>query len=543
MHFSVLPVNSRVQNQPSNFVYLVADNWNDWWEYRTLYQVYYKDKRDEVTYIGSVKIGEFNMNQERPNLSDSFDFLEPHQFSLGQDKYYYENLNRLGDSFRDEYLTNMNDIALKPELLDKVYTERVTTQSIMREVKLETVINNFRLLALGESQLQNYNFTYKALNVVDNSITYDINFITQPNSNPPTNLYGIIGRNGVGKSQLLRNMVKSLLEPNNSNSNIGCFHSAFPLAEDENLFENIIYISFSAFDENGIVQNRVKKKNKVRYSYIGLKKIKKRIKSNNVADEKIVTKSTEELRDELIKSIWMCKNVPSKNVRLMNAIEMLNSDPIFSQSGIVELLESGEIEKEITKNRNRKSALTQEEKEAIWSEFLIKAEPICRKFSSGHSIVLLTISNLIRELEESTLVLLDEPESHLHPPLLSTFTRILSNLLVKRNGIGIIATHSPVVIQEIPSKCVWIFNRYGSHLNFEKPEIETFGENINILTREVFSYELTNSGFHRILTEAAVKYRDYDEALKSFNNELGMQAQAILRALINTEERKRNEAD
>ncbi|MFG4140517.1 AAA family ATPase, partial [Klebsiella pneumoniae] len=69
-------------------------------------------------------------------------------------------------------------------------------------------------------------------------------------------------------------------------------------------------------------------------------------------------------------------------------------------------------------------------------------KPICKKFSSGHSIVLLIICRLIEELEEKTLVLLDEPESHLHPPLLSTFIRILSDLLVKRNGIGLIATHS-----------------------------------------------------------------------------------------------------
>lgn len=150
---------------------------------------------------------------------------------------------------------------------------------------------------------------------------------------------------------------------------------------------------------------------------------------------------------------------------------------------------------------------------------------------------MLTISKLIEELEESSLVLLDEPESHLHPPLLSTFTRILSNLLVKRNGVGIIATHSPVILQEIPRKCAWIFNRSGSNLKFERPEVETFGENINIITKEVFSFELTNSGFHKLLEDVANKTDSYQEALEYFNNELGMQARAILRALMVTEEK------
>jgi predicted ATP-dependent endonuclease of OLD family len=68
--------------------------------------------------------------------------------------------------------------------------------------------------------------------------------------------------------------------------------------------------------------------------------------------------------------------------------------------------------------------------------------------SSGHAIVLLTITRLVATVEEKTLVLLDEPESHLHPPLLSAFIRALSDLLYDRNGVAIIATHSPVVLQE-----------------------------------------------------------------------------------------------
>ncbi|MFD5021068.1 AAA family ATPase [Paenibacillus sp. NPDC058367] len=537
MEFCVLPVNSNVALYPEERIYLVMDNWNDWWEFRSLYQVFFKDERKEVTYIGSVKIGEFDM-EDRPNLPDEvFGFLDENLFSLGQDKYYYENLNRLGDKFRDEYLKSMNDIALDPDLLNKVYNERVTTRSLMRDISLAQINNSFQKLALGESRLQKYHFKYTAVNIINNSITYDIEFTTKPNSNPPTNLYAIIGRNGVGKSQLLRNMASSLLGHSKNNPNIGTFEDLI-LGSEDNLFENIIYISFSAFDKNEIVKNQLKKKNKIGYSYIGLKKVRKskKLGSTNV-NEKIVTKSTEELREELCHSIWKCKSIPSKSVRLRNAIEMMSSDPIFSQSDISSLLNESELEKKIKDSKTKNSSLSSEEKSEIFDEFLDKANLICEKFSSGHSIVLLTIANLINELEESTVVLLDEPESHLHPPLLSTFTRILSNLLVKRNAIGIIATHSPVVIQEIPRKCVWIFNRYGPNLKFEKPEIETFGENINTLTREVFSYELTNSGFHKLLADAASEYDNYEEALESFNDELGMQAQAILKALINKENR------
>lgn len=71
---------------------------------------------------------------------------------------------------------------------------------------------------------------------------------------------------------------------------------------------------------------------------------------------------------------------------------------------------------------------------------------IVDKMSSGHAVVLLTISRLVAKVEEKPLVLIDEPESHLHPPLLSAFTRAISELLHNRNGVAIIATHSPVVL-------------------------------------------------------------------------------------------------
>ena len=64
------------------------------------------------------------------------------------------------------------------------------------------------------------------------------------------------------------------------------------------------------------------------------------------------------------------------------------------------------------------------------------------------------MTHLADRVAERTLVLIDEPETHLHPPLLSAFVRAMSDLLIDRNGVAIIATHSPVVLQETPRTCV-----------------------------------------------------------------------------------------
>ncbi len=161
---------------------------------------------------------------------------------------------------------------------------------------------------------------------------------------------------------------------------------------------------------------------------------------------------------------------------------------------------------------------------------------LVERMSSGHTIVLLAITNLIETIEEKTLVLIDEPESHLHPPLLSAFTRALSDLLVDRNAVAIIATHSPVVLQEVPKSCVWKLERTRNEGRAFRPESETFGENVGILTREVFGLEVTKSGFHALLAQEVEDNQSFEEILEKYDNQLGFEAQAVLRALISNRE-------
>lgn len=167
-----------------------------------------------------------------------------------------------------------------------------------------------------------------------------------------------------------------------------------------------------------------------------------------------------------------------------------------------------------------------------------EASGLIRKMSSGHAIVLLIITKLVAITEEKTLILLDEPESHLHPPLLSAFIRALSDLLYDQNGIAIVATHSPVVLQEIPRLCVSKIQRVGLATNVERPSIETFGENVGVLTREVFGLEVVKSGFHKLLTKSVAEGQTYEEIIRSYNEQLGMEAKVLLKLLIN--ERDKN---
>lgn len=485
----------------ANIIYLQADNWDDWFKYETLYHlIYIDDSRDEHN-IGSLKIGQFEMEkgQRRPKIPSKFKFLDDTFFSVGQDVSYYENLNELGEDLRDYILAALKDIALNHEIYEKAIREDVTKVSLLRDVSTTSIEGQFRRLAQGNARLSSYRFSYTApKNKGSEFPPMCLSFNVEPDSNPPTNIHVLIGRNGVGKTFLLDKMINSLIDVNVSKAKYGYFTSD----KRERIFANLVSVTFSAFDNTEPLPEIKDKTKGIQYSYIGLKRVKTTKEPNPSPKSPII------LRNEFVKSIEACRR-GAKNSRWKSALKELESDVIFKESEITSI---ADIYDE--------------------NEFKEKASELFNKLSSGHKIVLLTITRLVETVEEKSLVLLDEPESHLHPPLLSAFIRALSNLLIQRNGVAIIATHSPVVLQEVPQSCVWKLRRTGANAIIERLETESFGENIGILTREVFGLEVTYSGFHKLLMSSVNEMDSYEEVLDSFNNELGLEAKAIVKVLF-----------
>ena len=160
--------------------------------------------------------------------------------------------------------------------------------------------------------------------------------------------------------------------------------------------------------------------------------------------------------------------------------------------------------------------------------------------SSGHAIVLLSITKLVEYIEEKTLVLIDEPEGHLHPPLLSAFIRAISDLLVNRNAVAIVATHSPVVLQEVPKSCVYKIKRIGAVAGVERPKKETFAENVGTLTREVFGLDVEKSGFHELLKEDVLSGLSYEQVINEYDKQIGFEGKLILQSMVSSFENGEN---
>ncbi|MGM7633399.1 AAA family ATPase, partial [Serratia marcescens] len=150
------------------------------------------------------------------------------------------------------------------------------------------------------------------------------------------------------------------------------------------------------------------------------------------------------------------------------------------------------------------------------------------KLSSGQKIVLSILSSIYEHIEDNSLVIIDEPETHLHPSLIASFMHSVRAMLTKFNSYAIIATHSPVILQETPSKFVQVLDGTILSPKVKKLKKECFGEEISTLTEDVFKVSIEDSNFYQTLTTLAGDGYSADDADKLFGKRLGMTARSFL---------------
>lgn len=450
----------------------------------------------------------------RPLTAGSYDHLNDQYFSLGQEDTYYEKIKTLGDDLRTSILETLRDMAFDNEVFEISKNQQVARESIFRQVSIRTVVEQFRRIAQGGSRLESFAFSFALPQLDINDRHPVIDFKIRPQSSPPTNLHVLVGRNGVGKTTLIRNLVGALVSSNRDGETTGYVTGA---DKSPAPFVNVIMVAFSAFDpfeQIDFIDDRESSSSyfpPLEFSHVGL----------SDSDSNLMYSSAE-AEDALSRQFVasLTKVVASgREARWLRAIDYIESDPIFKSYDVPFLLH------DIDSN-------VQNSEKMVKRQLQDPASVVFKGMSSGHKIVLLTMTRLVEKVTEKTLVLFDEPESHLHPPLLSALLRALSDLLQERNGVAVVATHSPVVLQEAPRTCVCKLRRHGSVTSWDRPIIETFGENVGVLIHEVFGLEVEASGFHLELRKAVARLGNYKDVVAYFGDQLGGEARGLVRVLL-----------
>ncbi|QWS32550.1 AAA family ATPase [Curtobacterium aetherium] len=486
----------RFPNSAPGVFTLQRDNWDDF-HFGTLFYLHHTDEHGEQHQLGAVKIGHRGQTTE-PHFTaveNRFAQLSGEYFSVGQDREYYESLAELPGALGQQVLTALRDVALSPEAFAAAEPEEVFQTSLLRTVSERVILDQFRRIAEGGVALTDYDFTYRYPSL-EHQPGEALRFQVTPRSMPPTNVHVLIGSNGAGKTTLLNQMARTVIAGADQEGASGWF-TLRRANGDSTRFTNVITVSFSAFDRFAAIRAS----GNTPYSYVGLK----------TGDDGETAKTTGQLDDDFASSLVNCAR-GGRRGRWIAAMSTLYADPLLAETGILELIDGDFVDKDA-------------------------ARETFSDLSSGHKIVVLTMTKLVEVVEEASVALLDEPEAHLHPPLLSAFTRALSDLLEDRNGVAIIATHSPVVLQEVPESCVWAIRRFGTRVRARRLKQETFGEGVGTLTSRVFGLEVTSTGYHQLLQQALDSTSgSYERALAVFGGAVGGEGRAILANLADSAE-------
>jgi len=516
MNFVVIDNYGRKPPASVDTAYLSVNNWNDY-SFVTMFYLTVFDQEGKEHEIGNVKIAFKGQTTEKATyttLGKDFSFLSDQYFSLGTDVKYYKNLNKLAPELKLGILRALEDIVFNSEKIKDIEDEEVLNTSLFRGITLSDVHGQFSRVLNGLAELSDFDFNF-VRHDLDGFCNLKIPFKVKVGSVPSTNIHAFIGRNGCGKTTILNDMIDAITNSEHES----CLFTESNIFDESRIpngyFRSLISVSFSAFDPFTPPQEQPDPAKGTKYFYIGLKN-----RENNEA-----LNSLGDLRKDFVSALIGCLSNETKKDLWLDAINSLSSDQNFENMGLSILNTRYANLKEKHKN-------IQIDNDKFEELFYQDITNYLLRMSSGHAIVLFTITRLVNTVGEKSLVLLDEPEGHLHPPLLSAFLRTLSDLLHIKNGVAIIATHSPVVLQEIPKSCVWKVIRSRDVIAVARPEIETFGENLGVLTREVFVLEVANSGYHSLLSKSVGSGASYDEILSEYKNQIGLEGRTVLKAMV-----------
>lgn len=477
---------------------LSSSLWDDY-NYKTSFTVKIL-KNNESRTVGTIRILHEVKYETIDVIPKVFKSLSDDFVSLGANKEFYETLIKiLGKKKARQVLKKLNDISMSdiadnPKFdIDHFGIQNSLFRSSDARYLYEEVSNVY--FEDRKSEDRDYKFKFR-LKKENEYIPIDIDFSKY--NKLPNRFFALIGKNGVGKTRLLNQLSESLYDSSNPKN-----QHRFIIDEKYEIpiYQKVIAISFSVFDQffkgqskqevtsdnaneidpNIINGNSIIETKKNNYTYIGIHKI----------DETVYTAS------EIVDVNYFVFRQLEIKERVERFVELLNKSKILH-----EIITFDEVD------------------EAFFE----------KPFSSGQKIFISMLCRLLAEIEDGSLIFFDEPELYLHPNAIASLMNIFYDILAEYQSYAIICTHSPILVQEIPSRYVRNLTLLEGNLMQSEVAIETFGANISDITKDVYNVSEFESLYKSTFVKLSKKMSE-DEIQNLFNGRLSLKAGIFLSSL------------
>lgn len=458
-------------NEPKTkpaFMLVYNDTWNDY-SYWTEFSLFFYSESEKF-YIGATKITDGESSYSIKVIPKTFQVLPDNFCSLGQSRKFYQNLKKVTGTLFESVLFALKDVAFFPDIHDKFENNQIFKDSLIRFDLAEQNLREAKHLVYNYDLSNLYSFKY-SFNPKYSEDSVDIEFNFNKDNELPSRIYAIIGKNGTGKTQLITSLPLDISKKHND-----LFTPRPPL------FSKVIAVSYSIFDNFDIPQ----KTSTFNYVYCGL---------FNIVDGK--------------KEILTLKQQTLRFHRNWKRIKELERMEVW-RNILLNFIDDDIVNGFIVQDDSERNSLT------VNIEYFNKVK---EKLSSGQSILLFVISEIISNIRLDSLILFDEPETHLHPNAISQLMNLIYDLVHQFESYCIISTHSPLIIQELLSKNVYVIERHENTPSIRKIGLESFGENLTVLTEEVFGNKEISKQYKKIVSSLVDENYTYEEIVRKLESD------------------------
>jgi hypothetical protein len=481
MRFYVVPYRHTLPpNAKFPCVQLTRDSWNDF-GYVTLFTMAYHATKKKQVEVGSVKI--LRRGESAPKLDSPFNEVAEDCCSLGQSLEYYKTLSTIPQDRRTAILRGLRDVVHDPTLVPLFESEEGWKKSVLRFSEAELALKEGRAaLDANEVQEQPILFTFQAV-LKGASAPFVTNFRFSDTPTVPSRIMALVGKNGAGKTWFLSRLAAAVSGDDPKGSSFGSGdQQEGEVDAGRPRFSRAIAVSYSALDRF----RRPGKERTFSYRYCG------------IYDD----------TGRIAPRAQMFRKMRSA----FETVKKLEHEDIWSEV-LADVLDDGAF--------------------TLVTDYLKAGgddpKPKAPALSSGQLVLASTLTGVIAVIEPASLLLYDEPELHLHPNAIAGLMRAIERLLSHFRSYAVIATHSPMILQQVPARYVRVFTRLDRMTNIEPLGIESFGQNLTVLTEQIFKAGDTPSRF-RDWSQRVAPGRPLEEIQAGFEYPLSFEAKMFLRA-------------
>lgn len=327
----------------------------------------------------------------------------------------------------------------------------------------------------------------------------------------PKRIAVLIGKNGVGKSQALLRIARAAL------------NGTPELTDGETGGRPLIsrMLAFAPSNEAGSVFPVEKRKMpRIWYKRFSMSRARSAKRGDGISDLIIqIARSFQSIRE---KSRWEIFLDAIKGINAHEQLCLVTRDPLNPYLKLNELLRTNE-----------------ERRLERFASVDLRREPVRVVGTAGYPLSSGEISFLkfaaqgSLHIENGSLLLLDEPETHLHPNFISGFISLLEHLLAMTGSSAIIATHSAYIVREVFREQVTVLRFDENNMvKSERPRLRTFGSDVGAISYFVFGEDEPSKLAHEVKERLMQSGRTWDQIFEQYDGELSYEFLMDIRSSI-----------